>query len=135
MDSASKLTFRYDDLLGIIVWIQSVGEVKPEEHAAAMKFFGTHNPQPIALFKTSPKRIQVGIAKINKPKEQFVDSALKAATRQAQKLEPCVLVVQHGSLQTDDPSTNQAYMIGSFFRGPKTTVVVPQPGTQIVLER
>lgn len=132
---SSKLTLRYDDLLGIIVWIQAPSEVCPEEHPAAMKFFKTHNPQAIDFIKTHrSKRIQIGVEKIDKPKDEFVKYAVEDAVRQAKQLDPCVLIVQHGSIQTDDLSVNQSYVIGSFFHGLKSSLVIPQPGTQIVLE-
>ena len=134
MDSTSKLTFRFVDLLGIVVWIQSIDEGEHQAHAAAMVFFGTHNPQPMEFFKTTSKQIQIGIVKINEAKERFVNSALEAAMRQSKKLDPCVLVVQIGTLQMDNPPANQAYIIGTFFRGPEPYLVIPQPGTQIVLE-
>lgn len=132
---SSKLTLRYDDLLGIIVWIQAPGEVRPEDHPAAMKFFETHNPQAVDFFKWHrSKHIQIGVVKINKPKDEFVNCALEAAMRQGKQLDPCVLIVQQGSIQTDDLSLNQAYVMGSFFHGPKTALVIPQPGTWIILE-
>lgn len=87
--------------------------MKPEQHAAAMEFFGAHNPQPRELLKTNPKRIKVGIVKIDKPKDQFVDLFLKAATRQLKDLGASILVVQQGSVEMDDPSTTKFYLIGA----------------------
>ena len=136
-DSTNRLNLRLNDLLGIIVWLQTVGDVKKEQYAAAMHFFLTRNPQSAELLqtiKTNPKHIQVGIVEIDKPKDQFIADAIEAANKQAKKLDPCVLVVQQGLLQTANLPINHFYVMGSFFVGPKSTTVIPQPSTQIVLE-
>jgi hypothetical protein len=134
MTTSSRLTFKLKTLLGIIVWIQSADDVKREEHPAAIKFFCSHNPQSIDLFKASHQQIQLGVVKVNLPKERFVDSAIKAAIEQSKNLDPCILVIQQGNLEIDNPSEKHLYLICSFFRAQKASIVLPQPRTQIILE-
>ena len=133
-DSSDNLKFRCDDLMGVLVWIQTPGEVQPDTHAAVMKFFGEHNPQAIEILRKATGQIQVGVIKMDKPKDQFENAALEAASKQAKKLDPCVFVLQQGSLKTDDLSVDCRYMLFSFFHGAKTMLVLPQPKTQIILE-
>jgi len=133
-NNSDNLKFRCNDLMGVLVWIQTPGEVQPDTHAAAMKFFGEHNPQAIKILKKATGQIQVGVIKIDKSKDQFEDTALEAASKQAKNLEPCVFVVQQGFLKTEDLSVDCRYLLCSFFRGAKTMLVLPQPKTQIILE-
>ncbi len=134
--SSGDLAFRSDDLLGVIVWIQGSGQTRPDEHAAAMEFFKTANPQAASVLKKkqSAKNIQVGVVKTDiRDDSRFEDSAVQAAMDQGNKLGPHVLVVQRGRIETDTQGTAR-FVLCSFFEAHEKSLVMPQPNTQIVLE-
>jgi hypothetical protein len=130
------IKLRSSDLLGVLAWMQSPKQVMADEHGAVMKIFGEHNPQAIETLRktTVSRQIQVGIIKIDMPQDPFEGAALKAATEQADKLDPCVLVIQPGFLRNVDGTSNYRYLLCSFFRAEKTTMILALPPRQIILD-
>lgn len=129
-----RLKMRYDNLLGVIVWIQAPGNVSPDAHAAAMEFYKTHNPQILDfLTEHASKTIQIGVVKLDLPTDEFESTALKAATEQSKRLSPCAVVMQFGNLRSDDGLIDRRYLLASFFQNKEDTVLFPQSRTQIIL--
>jgi len=119
--------------LGFLVWIEDCGDELPNEHAIAVNFFRSQNPEAFDVLQRSGRQVHMGVVKLNLSGEEFTQSALKAAMEQAKKLETCALVVQHGAIEVSWTPHKYNYVLCSFFQAHKTAVLIPQPFTSIEL--
>ncbi len=115
--SADALKFSLYDLMGIFVWVEDPNDELPKDHATAVKYFELSNPEAFEKLKTANNLIaHFGVTKSNLPGKTFWDNSLEAATKQAEAVGPCTLVVQWGFMEVKNLEKLYRYALYTYFR-------------------
>ncbi len=115
--SADTLKFALNDLMGIFVWVEDPNDELPKEHATAVKYFELSNPEAFEKLKTANNlTAHFGVTKSSLPGRAFWDNSLDAATRQAETVGPCTLIVQWGFMEAKNYEKRYRYALYTYFR-------------------
>jgi hypothetical protein len=83
----------------------------------AVQYFGLSNPEAFEQLKSSPNMsVHFGVIKSKAAGAKFWDDSLSAATKQAEALGSCALVVQRGFFEAKKYQKHYRYALYTFFR-------------------